>query len=995
MNKTSLSEKIKEFRAKRKKWQFKMKNLITVKKSDKIFQALNLPKVLNLNPRSIYNKLAEFVTFVQEEEVDLICMSESWERENLTLEEVIDLEDHVVISNVHQRKGVGGRPAIIANTKKYNVENLTQTSVPIPWGVEAVWALLTPKNVTNASKIQKIAVCSLYSKPDSRKKSLLHDHISQVYNQLSSKYSKGLHWIICGDTNDLKLDPILHLNKNLKQVVLNPTRLDPPAMLDPIITTLFNYYQEPKCLPPLDADPFTNGKPSDHLMVIMEPLTVINNKPARAKRTVTFRPFNEERLQEMCEWIKAEDWRSISHEKSAHNKASALQQLLVQKYEEYFPEKKRTFSSDDQPFFSEKLGIMKRRKCREFRKNRKSAKWNGMDEIYQNELLKAKKGFYSNKIKNLRKANPKQWHREFKKLASFDQHLSDEIVVESIKDLPVTEQAELIADKFAKVSQEYEEIKAEDIDIPDFSDEDIPQFTEKEVVEAMVEIDTSKSNVKNDIPAKLLKQLAPDLGKPVADVINTAIRQGLWPNSFKLEMVTPVPKKFPPKNLEELRNISGLLNLNKIAEKLIAKLMISDMRKNIDPSQYANQKGLSIQHYLVKFIDRILEAIDKNSKSEICAVLATLVDWKEAFPRQCPTLGVKSFIQNGVRPALIPLLINYFQGRRMKVKWQGKVSTERELKGGGPQGSTFGLWEYLSQSNSNADCISESDRFKFVDDLTFIEIINLLNVGLASFNVRQQIPSHVPSHNQIIPTQNLNSQKYLKTINEWTEQQKMKLNIKKTKNIIFNFTKKYQFSTQLSVKSENIELVKEVKLLGTYITDDLKWDKNTKEIVIKAYKRMQLLNRAAKFTNSTSDLRSIYLTYVRSILEQSAVVWHSTLTTKNRRDLERVQKSAVRVILGRKYNTYKEGLKKLNLDDLNERRRKICLNFAKNCLRNEKVKDIFPLKKSNHKMKKRKEKVYKVKNIKTERYKRSAIPYMTNLLNIDSAKKLKMIQQTD
>ena len=49
-------------------------------------------------------------------------------------------------------------------------------------------------------------------------------------------------------------------------------------------------------------------------------------------------------------------------------------------------------------------------------------------------------------------------------------------------------------------------------------------------------------------------------------------------------------------------NISGLLNLDKISEKIISKLMVSDMRKQIDPSQFANQKGLSIQHYLVKMI---------------------------------------------------------------------------------------------------------------------------------------------------------------------------------------------------------------------------------------------------------------------------------------------------------------------------------------------------------------------------------------------------------
>ena len=61
-------------------------------------------------------------------------------------------------------------------------------------------------------------------------------------------------------------------------------------------------------------------------------------------------------------------------------------------------------------------------------------------------------------------------------------------------------------------------------------------------------------------------------------MINTSIVEGKWPDIFKLEVVTPVPKEIPPKNIEQLRNISGLLNLNKIAEKLISKMMISDMK---------------------------------------------------------------------------------------------------------------------------------------------------------------------------------------------------------------------------------------------------------------------------------------------------------------------------------------------------------------------------------------------------------------------------------
>ena len=172
-------------------------------------QALDLPIVVNLNPRSIYNKIDEFHALVEEEEVDITFMSESWERENKTLHEIVNLDDNIVISNVHQRRGIGGRPALIVSTKKYKVENLTNSVITIPWGVEAVWALITPKNVTNDSKIKKIVIGAIYSKPNSRKKTATLDHITDVYNHMSVKHQIGLHWIIAGDTNELNLQAIL------------------------------------------------------------------------------------------------------------------------------------------------------------------------------------------------------------------------------------------------------------------------------------------------------------------------------------------------------------------------------------------------------------------------------------------------------------------------------------------------------------------------------------------------------------------------------------------------------------------------------------------------------------------------------------------------------------------------------------------------------------------------------------------------------------------
>ena len=55
--------------------------------------------------------------------------------------------------------------------------------------------------------------------------------------------------------------------------------------------------------------------------------------------------------------------------------------------------------------------------------------------------------------------------------------------------------------------------------------------------------------------------------------------------------------------------------------------------------------------------------------------------------------------------------------------------------------------------------------------------------------------------------------------------------------------------------------------------------------------------------------------------------WHSSLTKTNRNDIERVQKAAVKVIMGKLYTTYKNGLEYLKIDTLDKRREKLCLHF--------------------------------------------------------------------
>ena len=131
------------------------------------------------------------------------------------------------------------------------------------------------------------------------------------------------------------------------------------------------------------------------------------------------------------------------------------------------------------------------------------------------------------------------------------------------------------------------------------------------------------------------------------------------------------------------------------------------------------------------------------------------------------------------------------------------------------------------------------------------------------------------------------------------------------------------------------------------------------EIVRKSNARMEL-RKLAGFGVPVEDMKNTYFLFIRSLLEQSATVWHSSLTQENRDDLERVQKSAVKIILQENYQNYSNALNKLDIETLEERREHLCMNFALKCLKNPRFKDMFPLNDKFHDMHTRCSEKYKV-----------------------------------
>ena len=73
-----------------------------------------------MNARSVYNKKEEFERLVQQYEVDLVFMTETWERDDEPLVDLIELENFKIVTEVQQRNETGGKTAIfISEDKSY------------------------------------------------------------------------------------------------------------------------------------------------------------------------------------------------------------------------------------------------------------------------------------------------------------------------------------------------------------------------------------------------------------------------------------------------------------------------------------------------------------------------------------------------------------------------------------------------------------------------------------------------------------------------------------------------------------------------------------------------------------------------------------------------------------------------------------------------------------------------------------------------------------
>ena len=880
--------------------------------------------------------------------------------------------------------------------------------------LEVCWGLLKPKTPTG--HIKSIIVCSFYCPPNSRKKTALVQHISLNYFMFKGMYPDSA--LICGgDKNDLNIKLLLDIHPSLRQLVTIPTYRS--AIIDVLITDIGHYYQVPAIRPPVAPDDPTAASPSDHNIVFTKTIGPTTNPVSRVTSVRTVRPLPTSAINKFASWVQHESWAYIYDGTDVSDMVVRFNTLVQLNLDMCCPTKTIKYTNLDGKISTPAVKQACRRKNREYLKHGNSIRYKQLKKDVKNKIKEATVEFLKKQSEKVSAKNS-NWLRHVKLLAARpgDQHQSSFSLPQHVEDnLTALESSNKICEFFCAISQEYSPLNTETL--PSFVrtklDNDVcnhPYLADHMVHEGLAK-GKKTCSVPGDIPVRILDEFLPELTTPIAAIYREAIASHTWPVPFKKEYHLPINKVPQPKSEDDLRNLGLTPFFSKRLEWFVIQWIWPYIAPHIDLDQLGGLPGCSVEHYLILMLDFIHKNLDKNHK-EPTAVLVGLIDFSKAFNRIDHNIIVTILAELNIPTCALRLIISYLSQCKMCVRYNGAVSVEQDIPGGGPQGGLLTVILFDLQVNkAGAPCpippllapnlagpLPDPSttgplppchlkkrilKKKYVDDLSMLESIrlktSLINTDriIGPLNYHEQHGLHLPPEDSILQHQ-------LADLLIFTQENKMKINFKKTKIIPFNTTKNYDFLPQLSFpNSDPLEVIYETRLLGVIISSNLSWQTHVDDIRRRATSKLWIIVRFKALGGTTEQLLNVFQSRIRSTLEFACPVFHSGLTKEQSRKIETVQKKALALILGRRYTNYESALAHLKQERLDARRANLSLKFALKCTQTARHQDMFPPN-PNFRPNMRHQKPFLEPYCHTSRYYHSSIPSLARLLNAHSSK---------
>lgn len=357
----------------------------------------------------------------------------------------------------------------------------------------------------------------------------------------------------------------------------------------------------------------------------------------------------------------------------------------------------------------------------------------------------------------------------------------------------------------------------------------------------------SKSSGMLMLGTRILKECMIQAFAQLTRLFNQCIEKGIFPQKWKVAMVTPIPKGSKKPTVENIRPISLLPCPGKILENIIHKRLYTYLESN--ELLCREQSGFRRNHGTHNPIIDLTDYINKQF-NDGGFVVCIFVDLAKAFNSLDCQVLVEKLSRLGIRENVLKLLADYLGDRKQFVNLNGSISSLRRVKYGVPQGSVLGPLLFSAYMNDLPEFFNYLRVKMYADDTVFY-------CGVSRKNLAGQV-------------ERINCE--LKMFSEWCRKNKGTLNVEKTKCVLFtpNLKKlKRELGDSyidLTMGGKKLNFVDSYCYLGLELDQCLTMSSHLRKVVNKVRPLLYKLGKLCYYIDNTTAVR-IYKTYILPVIE--------------------------------------------------------------------------------------------------------------------------------
>ena len=410
-----------------------------------------------------------------------------------------------------------------------------------------------------------------------------------------------------------------------------------------------------------------------------------------------------------------------------------------------------------------------------------------------------------------------------------------------------TDRASILSNQFKSVftKDDNSELKHTAPYGPSYPEMEPFNITQHGVQKLLSAINPSKAGGPDQVPCRVLKELAEELAPVLTSIFRQSLESGEVPSDWKMQWVTPIFKKRSKCDAANYRPVS----LTCVTSKLLEHIICSQIRDHLDrhrilsPFQHGFRGRRSCETQLAVTYHDLAELNDQMLQVDI-----GILDFSKAFDVVPHTRLLNKLKFYGLSEEVISWIREFLHERKQKVMVDGVFSQEEKVDSGVPQGTVLGPLLFLLFINNIPDGLTSGTRIRlFADDCLVYR------------------PIRSPADQQIL-------QNDLLCLEKWSN----------TWGMHFNPSKCNILSTRPGIKGHHhhfyvlygviLKEVETAKYLGVLLSNTLSWTPNVDAVATRANQKLGFIRRNLRGSPLKSKCMA-YTTLVRSGLEYAAPIW--------------------------------------------------------------------------------------------------------------------------